>query len=71
VTGHTTTVRVRHKLVDATHIESSLPSTHTPACTVDSAAVVATPNELVGRDEPASGFTLIGAGKTSMDTSAG
>ena len=36
VTGHTTTVRVRRKLVDATYIESSLPSTHTPAYTVES-----------------------------------
>ena len=35
VTGQTTTVRVRRKLVDATYIESSLPSTHTPAYTVD------------------------------------
>ena len=68
VTGHTTTVRVRRKLVDATYIESALPSTHTPAYTVDSAAVVVTPNELLGLDEPASGFTVIGAGKTSMDT---
>ena len=68
VTGQTTTVRVRRKLVDATYIESSLPSTHTPAYTVDSAAVVVTPNELLGLDEPASGFTVIGAGKTSMDT---
>jgi hypothetical protein len=61
-------VRVRHKLVDATYIESSLPSTHKPVYTVDSAARVVTPNELLGLDEPASGFTVIGAGKTSMDT---
>jgi NAD(P)-binding Rossmann-like domain len=68
VTGETTTVRVRRKLVDATYIESSLPSTHTPAYTTDGAAVVVTPNELPGMDEPASGFTVIGAGKTAMDT---
>jgi hypothetical protein len=68
VTGRTTTVRVRRKLVDATYIESSLPSTHTPPYTVASAAAHVTPNELPRRGEPASGFTVIGAGKTSMDT---
>lgn len=68
VTGQTTTVRVRRKLVDATYIESSLPSTHTPPYTIDPAAVVFTPNELLELGEPASGFTVIGAGKTSMDT---
>ena len=67
VTGHITTVRARRRLVDATYMESSLPSTHTPAFTVESAAVVVTPNELVDVDEPASGFTIVGAGKTSMD----
>jgi hypothetical protein len=67
VTGQTTTVRVRRKLVDATYIESSLPSTHIRAYTVDPAAVVLTPNQIVDLDEPASGFTVVGAGKTAMD----
>lgn len=67
VTGDTVTVRVRRRFVDATYIESSLPSTHTPAYRVESGAVVVTPNALPGMDEPASGFTVIGAGKTSMD----
>jgi hypothetical protein len=68
VTGQTTTVRVRRRLVDASYIESSLPSTHTRAYTVDPAAVVVTPNELVDLAQPGSGFTVIGAGKTAMDT---
>jgi len=68
VTGRTTTVRVRRKLVDATYIESSLPSTHEPAYTTDAAAVVVTPNELLDLDGAATGFTVIGAGKTSMDS---
>jgi hypothetical protein len=67
VTGQVTSVRVRRKFVDATYIESSLPSTHTPPYTIDSDARVVTPNALPGMDEPASGFTLIGAGKTAMD----
>lgn len=68
LTGQATTVHVRRKLVDATYLESSLPSTHTPAYTVDPDAIVITPNDLPHRGEPASGFTLVGAGKTSMDT---
>ena len=68
VTGRITSVRVRRKFVDASYIESSLPSTHTPSYTIDPDACVVTPNVLPRGDEPASGFTLIGAGKTSMDT---
>jgi hypothetical protein len=67
VTGQTTTVRVRRKLVDATYMESSLPSTHAPAYTVDAGATVVTPNDLVDLGEPATGFTVVGAGKTAMD----
>ena len=35
LTGATTTVRVRRRLVDATYMESSLPSTHSPPFAVD------------------------------------
>jgi hypothetical protein len=61
-------VRVRHRLVDATYVESSIPATHTPPFGVDADARLVTPNELVSLAEPPSGFTVIGAGKTSMDT---
>lgn len=68
LTGEVTTVRVRHKLVDATYLETSLPSTHTPSFDVEPNARLVTPNELVGMTMPGSGYTVIGAGKTSMDT---
>lgn len=68
VTGETTAVKVRRKLVDATYMESSVPSRHTPAFEVDPDIRLITPNELVHLSEPASGYTVIGAGKTSMDT---
>lgn len=67
MTGQLTTVRVRRKVVDATYMESSLPSTHTPSYTVDAGAVLVTPNQLVDLAQPARGFTVVGAGKTSMD----
>jgi hypothetical protein len=67
VTGKTTTVRVRRRVVDATYMESSLPSTHTPSFGVDPDARLVTPNDLVSLPAPASAFTVIGAGKTAMD----
>ena len=48
VTGQITSVRVRRKFVDATYIESSIPSTHTPPYTIDPDAVVVTPNAFPG-----------------------
>ena len=68
LTGTETTVRVRRRFVDATYIESSIPSRHTPAYEIDPGVRLIPPNDLVDLDEPATGFTIIGAGKTAMDT---
>lgn len=68
LTGEQTDVRVRRAIVDASYLASSVPSTHRPSFSVDPAARFVTPNELVRLHEPASGYTVIGAGKTSMDT---
>jgi hypothetical protein len=68
LTGAQSTVKVRRKLVDATYIESSIPSRHAPAYETDDGVRLLPPNELVHLDEPASRFTIIGAGKTAMDT---
>ena len=68
LTGAQTTVKVRRKLVDATYVESSIPSRHTPTYDIDPGVHVIPPNALVDIGEPASGFTIIGAGKTAMDT---
>jgi hypothetical protein len=63
-----TTVRVRRKFVDATYIESEIPSRHTPKYDVDDGVRFVPPNELVHLEQPAAGYTVIGAGKTAMDT---
>lgn len=63
-----TTVRVRRRFVDATYTESSIPSRHTPEFTIDDGAIVIPPNDLVRLETPASGYTVIGGGKTAMDT---
>jgi hypothetical protein len=68
LTGAETRVRVRRRIVDATYIESSIPSRHTPGFVIDPGVRMLPPNDLVDLGEPASGFTVIGAGKTAMDT---
>ena len=68
LTGVPTTVRVRRRVVDATYVESSIPSRHTPGFVIDPDVRMLPPNDLVDMGEPASGFTIIGAGKTAMDT---
>jgi hypothetical protein len=67
LTGETTTVRVRRKVVDATYLETSVPSTHVPSFSVEPSVRFIPVNGLVAQTVPASGYTVIGAGKTSMD----
>jgi hypothetical protein len=66
--GSETKVKVRRKVVDATYVESEIPSRHLPAFTVDPGVTLIPPNDLVDLAEPAGRFTVIGAGKTAMDT---
>lgn len=66
-TGAQTVVKVRQRLVDATYVQSEIPSRRRPAYAIDHDARVIPPNALVDLDSPPSGFTIIGAGKTAMD----
>jgi len=66
--GEETQVRVRRRVVDATYVESSIPSRHRPSFGVDDDAGVVPPNALVHLAEAPSGFTVLGGGKTAMDT---
>jgi hypothetical protein len=67
LTGATTTVRVRRRIVDTTYLDVKVPATHTPSFTVDSDARVIPVGHLVHLAEPPTGFTVLGAGKTGMD----
>ena len=67
LTGEETSVRVRRKVVDATYLETAVPSTHTPSFDVDPDARLIPVNDLVSLTESADGYTIIGAGKTAMD----
>ena len=70
LTGEATTVRVRRKIVDATYLETPIPSTHVPSFSVEPGARLIAVNGLVDLTEAASRYTVIGAGKTAMDACA-
>jgi len=61
-------VKPRRKVVDATYVQSEVPSRHVPGFTVEAGVALVPPNGLVDLGEPADRFTVIGAGKTGMDT---
>ncbi|WP_311208426.1 MULTISPECIES: NAD(P)-binding protein [unclassified Aeromicrobium] len=68
VNGEQVEIIVRRKVVDAAYIEPAIPSTHTPAFDIDPGAVVIPPNDLVKLRSRPSGYVVLGAGKTAMDT---
>jgi hypothetical protein len=67
ITGADTTIRAR-RFVDATYVHSEVPSRHPRPYDVDPGVLVVAPSDLVDLAEAAAGFTVVGAGKTSMDT---
>ncbi len=67
LTGRTTTVRVRKRVVDGTYVETALPSTHAPLFTTAEDAWVIPVGDLVQLADAPSGYTVLGSGKTAMD----
>jgi hypothetical protein len=67
LTGETTTVRVRRRVVDARYLETSVPATHTPSFRAEPGVRLIPVNDLVAVGEPPGGYTVIGGGKTAMD----
>lgn len=68
LTGNVTHVRARRAVVDATYLETTIPSRHKPSFSVEPGVRFLPPNDLVDLAEPAERLTVIGAGKTAMDT---
>lgn len=66
--GSETRVKPRRRFVDATYVQSEIPSRHVPGFTIEPGVVLVPPNGLVDLDRPADRFTVIGAGKTAIDT---
>ncbi len=60
-------VEVRRKLVDATYLEPSVPASRAPPFDIEPGVRCAAVNELARLAEPADGYVIIGAGKTSID----
>jgi hypothetical protein len=68
LTGQETRITVRRRVVDATYIEPEIPSRRRPQFDIDPGVTVIPPNDLVKLGSASAGFTVIGAGKTAMDT---
>ncbi|MBZ5538639.1 MAG: hypothetical protein LAO31_22050 [Acidobacteriia bacterium] len=60
-------VKVRRKLVDATYLEPSIPASCPPPFDIEPDVRCVAVNELSRLAEPADGYVIIGAGKTSID----
>src|SRR5688572_6372891 len=67
VSGETTTVDVRRRVVDATYLSPTIPATTPPPfATTDDAPVVPV-NELARLDRTPTSYVVIGSGKTATD----
>jgi NAD(P)-binding Rossmann-like domain len=67
LTGATTTIAVRKKLVDARYLEPVIPLNHTPSFEIDPDATFIPVNGLAKMAEAANGYTIVGSGKTAID----
>ncbi len=67
VSGRSTDVVVRRRVVDATYMNVTVPSMTTPRYAVASGVRVVPPNDLVTLTERPAHFTVVGSGKTGID----
>lgn len=68
VDGRRRRLVARRRWVDATRADTQVPATHGPDFHVAAGATCLTPTQLSRRHGPASGYVVIGGGKTSLDT---
>jgi putative NAD(P)-binding protein len=66
--GSEVVVAPRRAVVDATYVQSEIPSRHTPGFSIEAGVTLVPPNRLVDLDGPGERFTIVGAGKTAIDT---
>lgn len=67
VNGENRLIRVRKKVVDATHAKTAVPSTHAPKYRVAAGVSCMPLNGLPGINRPHAKYTVVGSGKTGMD----
>ena len=68
VSGAEVAVKVRGKVVDATYLEARVPASTPPPFDVMPGVRCVPPGDLVRIREAATGYVIIGAGKTALDT---
>ena len=66
-TGERFEVKVNKKIVDATHLKTIVPSTHTPNFEITPDVQFIPINRMPNINKKPAGFVVIGAGKTGMD----
>ncbi|MGE3076500.1 MAG: NAD(P)-binding protein [Dehalococcoidia bacterium] len=67
VSGETTQVNVRRRVVDATYLAPTIPATTPPPFAVAESARVIPVNELPALPEAAGNYVIVGSGKTATD----
>lgn len=67
ITGKVYEVKVNKKLVDATYLKTTVPSTHIPNFTIAEDIPFMPINDLPKIKTPPAGFVIIGGGKTGID----
>jgi len=68
LSGASQDVKVRRKIIDTTFFNTTVPLTHTPAYAVAKDLKLVTPNDLPRVATGHTRFTVVGGGKTGMDT---
>jgi len=66
-TGQGYSASVKRKTVDATFLQTTVPSTHTPTFSIAPELKFIPLNDLVRQTAPPAGYTVIGGGKTGID----
>lgn len=67
LTGASHCVQVNRKIVDATYLKTTVPSTHTPNFTIAEGVRFMPLNDLPKISTPPPGYVVIGGGKTGID----
>lgn len=67
VSGESRVVEVRRKVVNATHAQTAVPSTHPPKYTIAPGVRCVPVNELPKIARPPAGYVVVGSGKTGID----
>lgn len=68
ISGEITQIEITRKLVDGRRFDTQIPLTHKRKFKVENGVTCIPPNDLPRYVEGRSGFTILGAGKTAMDS---